>query len=530
MGSGNSRMGMRRWARWSAALVGAALSACNMTPEYERPTQEVGVNYRNAVPEPSPDMPRPLSRWWSSFGSDELDVLIEEALENNHDIKAATQRIAQAEAQAGSTASALLPSVSLTAKRSVDSPNGGQGTIVTPPTNKAHRLSAAGISASYEFDLWGKVRASTESSLASALANVHDRETIAITLVADLTNTYMQYLEGVDRERVARNNISNMRAMHAAVKERVRLGESSELELAQQRNILAQAEATVPPIVLQRERAFNKIAVLLGRAPDTLALNGKTLFEMKLPNVSPGLPADLLLRRPDVKKAEANLMAANANIGIARAKMFPTLSLTGERGWASQLADNFISPTSIYYTVASSLAATIFDNGKTQADIDYSLAKKAELVETYQQSILAALRDVEDALVGIRMQADLETAQLEVNSASLVAYNLSSEAFRLGMVDYLNVLETQRTRFQAEDAKVQARYGRFEALIGLYKALGGGMEHEDEAPPASAAAAPAPAAVSTPSPAPVAATPQPAPAGASVTMTPEITAVAAAAD
>ena len=310
----------------------------------------------------------------------------------------------------------------------------------------------------------------------------------------------------------------------------MRLGESSELELAQQRNILAQAEATVPPIVLQRERAFNKIAVLLGRAPDTLALNGKTLFEMKLPNVSPGLPADLLLRRPDVKKAEANLMAANANIGIARAKMFPTLSLTGERGWASQLADNFISPTSIYYTVASSLAATIFDNGKTQADIDYSLAKKAELVETYQQSILAALRDVEDALVGIRMQADLETAQLEVNSASLVAYNLSSEAFRLGMVDYLNVLETQRTRFQAEDAKVQARYGRFEALIGLYKALGGGMEHEDEAPPASAAAAPAPAAVSTPSPAPVAATPQPAPAGASVTMTPEITAVAAAAD
>jgi len=480
-----------RWA--TLAVTGVLVSACNLTPDYTRPPQDIPGNFRNLVPEAAPEVPPPVSQWWKSFGSLEIDVLIEEALANNHDLKAATSRIAQAEALAGSSASALLPTVSLTAKRSVDEPNGGQGTIVTPPTNKVHRLSAIGASASYELDVWGKVRASTASSLASALANVHDREAIAITLVSDLVNTYIQYLEGLDRERVARSNIANMKAMHAAVKERVRLGESSELELAQQRNVLAQAEATIPPITLQRERAFNKIAILLGRAPETLALSARSLSDLTIPDVSPGLPSDLLLRRPDIKKAEANLIAANANIGVARAKMFPSLALTGERGWASQLADNFTSPFSIYYTVAASLTATIFDAGKTQADIDYSKAKYAELVEVYQQAILASLRDVEDALVGIRMQTELETAQKEVMAASLDAYNLSSEAFRLGMVDYLNVLETQRTRFQAEDAKVQARFGRLEAVIGLYKALGGGMETEEpvEAKPAESGETPA---------------------------------------
>ncbi|WP_050750704.1 efflux transporter outer membrane subunit [Paramagnetospirillum magneticum] len=495
----------------AALLMGN--TACNMTPTYERPKQELPTSYRNPLPEPSPEMPKPLSQWWTIFGSEELNTLVAEALANNHDLKAATARILQAEAQAGSAASSLLPTITASGKRSIDSPQGGQGSDPSPPTNRSHRLSSAYVSASWEVDLWGKIRASEASSLASAFANVHDREAVGLTLISDVVLTYIQYLEGLDRETVARSNIANMKAMYKAVTERVRLGESSNLELAQQRNVLAQTEATIPPIVLQRERAFNKLAVLLGRPPQTLALNGKTLRDLLVPEMSVGLPTDLLLRRPDIRKAEANLIAANANIGVARAKLFPTLSISGDCGWAAQYFDNITNPTSIFFTMAGTLAATIFDNGKTRSDIEYSESRYAELVETYQQTILTSLRDVEDSLMAVRLQGDLEVAQQEVLQASLDAYGLSSEAFRLGMVDYLNVLETQRTRFQAEDAKVQARFGRLEAAIGLYKALGGGMELDDGAVPPTPPAAPAPTGAPAPDKsAPMAPVAAPAPA------------------
>lgn len=498
-----------RWVMIVALTVSSA--ACNVTPNYERPKQDIPASYRNPLPEPSPEMPKPLSKWWTIFGSEELNTLVEEALANNHDLKAAAARIRQADATAGSTAAALLPTITASGKRSVDSPQGGQGADPNPPTNRTHRLSSAYISASWEVDLWGKIRASEASALASAFANVHDREAVGLSLISDVVLSYIQYLEGVDRETVARSNIANMKAMYQAVSERVRLGESSNLELAQQRNVLAQTEATIPPIVLTRERAFNKLAVLLGRPPQTLSLNGRTLRDLRVPEISAGLPSDLLLRRPDIRKAEANMIAANANIGVARAKLFPTLSISGDRGWAAQYFDNITKPGSIFFTLAGTMAATLFDNGKTRSDIDYSEAKYAELIETYQQTILISLRDVEDALMAVRLQGDLEVAQQEVLQASLDAYGLSSEAFRLGMVDYLNVLETQRTRFQAEDSKVQARFGRLEAAIGLYKALGGGMEL-DEGADKPKTPAPAPAGQSetrntppAPAPAPAAA-------------------------
>lgn len=499
-----------RAARWAmAAALLASTAACNVTPTYERPKQDIPTAWRNPIPEPSPEMPKPQSQWWKIFGSEELDGLVEQALANNRDVKAATARIRQAEALAGSAGSSLLPTVTAGGKRSIDSPQGGQGSDPNPPTNRSHRLSSAYLSASWEVDLWGKIRASEASSLATTLANVHDREAVAMSLVADVVLSYLQYLEGMDRETVARNNIANMKAMYAAVNERVRLGESSKLELAQQRNVLAQAEATIPPIVLTRERAFNKLAVLLGRAPQSLNLAGTTLRDLRVPEVSAGMPSDLLLRRPDIRKAEANLIAANANIGVARARLFPTLSISGERGWAAQYFDNITKPGSIFFTLAGTLVATIFDNGKTRSDIDYSEAKAGELVETYQQTILVSLRDVEDAMLAVRLQGDLEVAQQEVLQASLDAYGLSAEAFRLGMVDYINVLETQRTRFQAEDAKVQARFGRLEAAVGLYKALGGSVEPDGE--PQAAEAAPQPAPTAQPAPAP-SAVPAPPPA------------------
>lgn len=507
-----------RAARWAAvATLAMTTAACNVTPKYERPKQDIPATYRNSLPDPSPEIPKPLSKWWTSFGSDELNALVEEALSNNRDVKAAAERIVQAEMQAGSAAAALLPTISASGSKSLNSPQSGKGTQDSPITqlNKhMTRTNSAYISASWELDLWGKIRASEAASLASALAAVHDREAVGLALVSDVVLSYLQYLEGLDRETVTRTNISNMKAMYEAVSERVRLGESSRLELAQQRNVLAQTEATVPAIILTRERAFNKLAILLGKPPQALKLKARTLRDLRVPEIAPGMPSDLLLRRPDVRKAEANLMSANANIGVARAKLFPTLSLSGDRGWASTYFDNITSPAGIFWSLAGTLSATIFDNGKNRADIAYYEARNRELIETYQQAILISLRDTEDAMAAVRLQNDLEVAQQEVLQASLDAYGLSAEAFRLGMVDYLNVLETQRTRFQAEDSKVQARYGRLEAMVGLYKALGGGLEFDGEQTAESAPAgkteakpdaAPPPASSPTQPPAPEAA-------------------------
>jgi NodT family efflux transporter outer membrane factor (OMF) lipoprotein len=473
-----------------------------LAPDYERPLPSIPSEFRNvssreessdvSVAAAASEAPKVsaeeeetaaalearLGGWWRSFGSAELNGLVSEALRGNRDLRAAARRLVQAESQAGSAGAGLLPTVSLTAKRSVDAPTGGQGSILSQGQQRVHRLTAGGLSASYELDLWGRIRSGQDAAEANFLSSAHDRDVVALTLVSDVVISYFQWLTAIEREALSRRTLSGMERSATALIERRRLGESSSIDVAQQRSQLTQARSSTHQLSLQREKAFDKLAFLLGKAPSALSLRKVSLSSFSIPSVAPGLPSRLVDRRPDVRKAEAALMAANANVGVARAKLFPVLNLTAERGWASQLMAGIMSPGSIYYVVAASLAATVFDNGKASAEVDQAKARFAELSENYAQAILSSFRDVEDALASVRIQADYEESQRDVLSAAKDASELSERAFKIGMVDLLTVLDSGKTLLQAEDALTQARYLRLEASVALFKALGGSAEED----------------------------------------------------
>ncbi|MBF0326611.1 efflux transporter outer membrane subunit [Magnetospirillum moscoviense] len=462
------------------ALAALLVASCTVGPDYVRPETPVPESFRTSADQPS--LPPPPTRWWTEFQSPELNSLVDEALANNHDLRAAVQRIAQAEAKAGVEAGALLPDLKLSGSGSARAPKGGVGSVqtATTETERSDRTYQVGLKSSYELDFWGKNRKAMEAALATAQASVFDRETVAMTLVSDVATAYFQYLQGCDRVLVAEANVDNMKRVLEKVKRRRAVGEGSDLEVASQSAMLSQAEATLPILNLARDQQFHRLALLLGRAPNDLKLGCRPLASVAIPTVRPGLPSELLLRRPDIRKAESDMVAANANIGMARAKLYPSISLTGERGYGSKELINVMSPISMFWTVTASLAQTLFDNGKTQSEIAYYEARWGELVETYRKSIFSSLRDVEDALSSIHHYADRDEASTQRLRHAREAKRLSERSFGIGIIDYLSVLETERTQYNAEDELVQARFARLTAAINLYKAMGGGLE---EPPP-----------------------------------------------
>lgn len=467
-----------------AALVTGLLAGCEVGPDYVRPQVDLPETFRAQASDPA--LPQPPSRWWTEFRSPELDALVDEALANNHDLKIAVHRIAQAQARAGSEAGALLPTLDLAGSAEGSAPKGGIGSTrtTTTQTERSARDFQIGLEASYEVDLWGKNRSAMEAALATAQASVFNRETVAHTLVADIATSYFQYLQACDRRRVAAANVDNMLRVLAKVKRRREVGEGSDLEVAQQQAMLAQAEATLPILQLGQEQAFNRLALLLGRAPAQVHLECKPLEAVPVPPVRPGVPSEVLLRRPDIRKAEADMVAANADIGKARANLFPSLTLTAERGYGSTELINLMSPTSMFWSLAANLAAPIFDNGRRQAEVAFQEARWGEMVETYRKAIAASLRDVEDALAAMRFTTDREAASIRRLDHARDARRLSERSFAIGTIDYLSVLETERTQYNSEDELIQARFARLSAAVALFKAMGGGLD-EDGVPAAA---------------------------------------------
>lgn len=463
----------------AAAAVAVMLSACTVGPDYVRPEQPVPEEYVSGDSKQQ-ELPRPKTRWWTQFGSEELNWLVDIALANNHDVRAAMQRIAQAEAKAGMEAGALLPVIQGTGKTQTGKKS--QNDFGASSTG-TQQLNSIGLEASYELDLWGKNRSNMASAMATAHASVYERETVVVTLISDVVTTYLQYLQAAERVAVAKRNIENMLRVQAKVIKRQRIGEGTELEVMQQETALHNAEANLPVVELAQDQQLNRLAYLLGTTPGELRLQGRSMDSLTIPEVTPGLPSELLLRRPDIRRAEANLVAANANINMTRAKLFPSLTLTVDRGWSSSDVYNLLSPGSIYWTLGAKLAQTLFDNGKSNSEIAYYEARWNELIELYRQSIVAALRDVEDALAAIKRHDSRNKAQIAMVRTARESYRLSQDSFTIGITDYLTVLETERTQYNAEDGLIQSRYSRYAAAVALFKALGGGTE--DDPPPAA---------------------------------------------
>jgi multidrug efflux system outer membrane protein len=455
--------------RLAIILLPMGLAAgCSQIPDFMRPDLSLPGAYAEG---PGTAAVWPGRDWWRGFGSPKLTDLIEAAERNNNDIGAAAARVLQADAQLRISGASLLPTVngSLDASRSFDiAKSGGQRETV-------HSDSVGvGFSASYALDFFGRNAAAVASAKASAVVSRFDAETVRLTVLANVGSAYFRVIQFGDRLDVARRNLANSERVLAIVQSRVRNGAASPLDLAQQQASIAAQRAAIPALELQADQAAHALAILIGTYPGNLARSAGSLLDIRPPSLAPGLPSELLNRRPDVQAAEWRLAGADADIGAARAAFFPSIDLTVSYNRNAPSIPALFDPLSAGYALATGLAQPIFRGGALKGGVERAQARRGELVESYRQTILTALGDVEDAMTAVRLSALQETLQAEAVAQAGLAFQLAETRYREGAVDLLTVLDAQRSLNSAEDQLVQVRFTRLNSVVSLYKALGGG--------------------------------------------------------
>ncbi len=297
--------------------------------------------------------------------------------------------------------------------------------------------------------------------------------------MAGVASAYFQVLSLRDRLVIARENLAIAERVFKVVDARARNGAVSALDVARQQAAVLAQRAAIPPLELQERQTLFALAILLGRQPEGFDAAATTVSAVLVPRIAPGMPAELLVRRPDLASAEAQLAAANANVAAARAALLPTISLTGSAGLASDSLLNFLSAPTAALAIGASLLQPIFDGGRLRAQVDVAASRERELVENYRKFILAALADVESALAAGSRSADQEVLQEQVLVQAQRALQLAEVRYREGADDLLTVLDAQRTLFQAEDQRAQIHLSRLLASVGLFKSLGGGWTDPD---------------------------------------------------
>ncbi|WGD48667.1 efflux transporter outer membrane subunit [Bradyrhizobium sp. CB1650] len=467
-----------RAARWLAVLCLAAGSgACVLTQDLPDPALDVPAKYKYAG---KPDA-APTLDWWRGFRSTELTQLMEEAQTVNLDIAAAVSRIVEADAQARQAGAALLPSVSGTGSEAYSRTSGSSASGLSIGGREVVNYSAS-LSASYQLDFWGQNRDALQSAEETAHATRFDRDVVALTTLAGVANAYFQVLASQDRLKTAQGNIASAQRILDAIRERRKAGTGTDLDVAQQESVLANQKALVPPLRQTLDQNVNALAVLVSRPPESVRVLGGSLNRVAIPKVTPGLPSELLTQRPDIRRQEAQLAAATANVGNARAQFFPSIQLTGNGGYQSSALVSLFQPHAAFFQLVGSATQPIFDGGKILGNFEYAKARQDELLQTYRKTIVQAFADVDNALFSIKQTTIRLQLQRDVVASSRRAFDLAEQQLRAGTADIVAVLNVQQTLFQAEDALWQAQLARLLAIVSLYQALGGGWEPRMEKP------------------------------------------------
>lgn len=472
----------------SAALLACLLAAaCATPPQKGLAPGDVPNAFAGPVDTGAPVWPR--IGWWKEFRSAELDRLIGEASTRNLDIADAAAQIAQADAAARIAGTAFLPSGDV----GVTGTHTGNGV-----SNTQTQWDFSGLlSVSYEIDVWGKNRASFDAAKLSARASRYNRETVALTTTASVATGYFQVLSLRDQLRITRADLAAAERVLALVEAQAAAGAASPLDVAQQRAQVAGQRATLPGLEEQEREALASLALLLGRPPQGFQVSGTSLTGLSAPVVKPGLPSELLTRRPDVKQAETALAAAHKDVESARAARFPSLTLTGTAGNQSSALETLMQGSNTLYNGGFALVAPLFDQTRLKATQDQAAAVEDQYMVAYRSAVLNAFSDVHVALgqvSALRRQESLYATQVK---EAETAFNLAQAQYTAGAIDLMTVLDTQRTLFTARDSLSQARLARLQSVVSLYKALGGGWQVEDVQavkPAVTAAATPAPAA------------------------------------
>ena len=475
----------------SSAIL--ALAGCAVGPNYKKPTVDVPGMYRGTTaPEvvstgemqqqsaktetpKAAQTPTSVSlgqeKWWEVFQDPELQNLIRTALQKNYDVRIAATRVLEAQAQLGITRADQFPSVE---------GGGAMANQQTPPSGRIPSYEATAgqltVSAAWNLDFWGKYRRATEAARATLLSNEWARKQVISTLVANVATSYFQLRQLDLQLEISKRTLDSRKESLQLTQTKEQYGVSTQLDVRQAEQLVYTAETEITSLEQQITQQENNLNILLGNNPGDIP-RGLTLAQQPhAPEIPVGIPSSLLERRPDIREAEQNLIAANAQIGVARAAYFPQISLTADAGFQSSALKNLFSGPAGLWSMAGSFTQPIFEGGRIKNNVRLAEAQREQMLLTYQQTIQGAFRDVSNALVAYRKTHEFTVEQEHLVESAQDAARLSQERFQGGYTDYLEVLTNETNAFSAELNLAQARSNELLALVQMYQALGGGWQ------------------------------------------------------
>ena len=457
-----------------AILFAAVSSSCTVGPNYNKPLVVEPTVYRGAAAELSakPDVASfGDQKWWDVFQDEALQTLIRAALEQNYDVRIAATRILEARALLGIAQADQLPEV--TASASVFSQRSpaaaGRPAVDTSPVQ-------LGLSASWELDFWGRFRRATESARANLLSDEWAQRQVISSLVSDVASAYFQLREQDLELEISRQTLASRRDSLRLTQVLADGGATSLLDVRQAEQLVFGASASIPDLESRIEQQENFISILVGRNPEGVVRGRPLIDQQQPPEVPAGLPSSLLERRPDILQAEQQLVAANAQIGVAKADFFPRISLTAIGGYqSSALARLFTGPAGLW-TFGASALQPVFEGGRIRNNVAFAEARTQEATLVYQRTVQQAFRDVSDALVSYRKSREVRTEQQQLTSAAEDATRLSNMRYRGGAASYLEVLDSETRFFDAQLNLAQAQLRELQSLVQIYRSLGGGWQ------------------------------------------------------
>ena len=460
--------------RLSIAIFAAAIVAgCTVGPNYKRPLVNAPAAFRGDAANVAAADSLGDAKWWTVFQDQQLQSLVRTALQQNYDVRIAAARVEAARAQLGITRADQFPTVAANADLNAQhNPKNG------PFPEYDLRTGEVSLSAAWQLDFWGKYRRATEASRANLLATEWGQRAVTSTLVSDVATAYFR-LRALDLELdIARNTLSSRQDSLKLEQALEQNGSVSLLDVRQSEQLVYTASAVVPDLERQMQQQENYLSVLLGQNPGDVPRGLALVDQPQPPSVPAGIPSALLERRPDIRQAEQNLIAANAEIGVARADYFPQISLTGDGGFESDSLARLFAGSAGLWGVGPTLTQPVFTAGKIHSSVKLAEAQQQEELLAYQQGIQQAFRDVSDALIAYRKDREYREEQQKLTDSAQDATRLANVRYNNGVASYIEVLTNDSNYFAAELNLAQARLNELDDLVHLYVALGGGWQQQ----------------------------------------------------
>jgi NodT family efflux transporter outer membrane factor (OMF) lipoprotein len=454
------------------------MAGCTVGPNYQRPPANPPTGWASPLSGGETNVPSADAQWWKSFHDPELDSLIVRAAESNLNLRAAWARVLEARAQRGIAAAGFWPTIDANASYTKNRYS-STGLIPFPPgTPLEAGLYQAGFDSTWELDIFGGTRRSVEAANAEIAAAEFGRRNLLLTVYGEVARNYIQARAFQRRLVVLRENIKAQEEILNLTRDLFAQGLATDLDVQQESALLATSQSEEPGLDTGFRSSAYSVAILLGRPPGALLeeFSAHAPIPAAPPQVPVGLPSDLIQRRPDIQQAERQLATATAQIGVATADLFPQFSLTGQAGLESIYASDWFSAGSRYWTAGPMVQWRIFDAGRIRANIRLQNARQEESLANYEQTVLAAFEDVENALTAYAHEQLRRESLSQAVKANKQAEELAEQLYRNGLADFLRVLESQRSLYESQDNLIQSDQTVSANLIALYKALGGGWQ------------------------------------------------------